>query len=108
MSDQGWNQTRAAGVPGNQVSATRDSGDLSATGAGEGLSHQGRTSMYTKIQLPGRTGVRKACEGLSASSWSGDCGSEAHVAGASCWGGDRQVFSSSVNLLCTCKIQQQT
>ena len=66
-----WNQTRAACVPGLWcLQPERVGVSVLATGAGEGLSHQGRTSMYPKIQLLGKTGVSKA----SASSWSGTAG----------------------------------
>ena len=70
-----WNQTRAAGVPGLQcLQLERVRLSAPATGVGEGLSHQGRTGTYPKIQLLGKTGVSEASEGLSASSWNETAG----------------------------------
>lgn len=66
-----WNQIRTAGVPGLwHLQQERVGVSVPATGASEGLSHQGRTGVYPKIQLLGRTGVSKTSEGFSASSWS--------------------------------------
>lgn len=70
-----WNQTTAAHVPGLWcLQPERVGVSVPATGAGEGLSHHSRTGMCLKIQLLGRTGMSKASEGLSVSSWSRTAG----------------------------------
>lgn len=96
-----WNQTRAAGVPNLWcLQEERVGVSTPATGADKGLSHQGRTGMYPKIQLLGRTRVSKASQGLGASSWSETVGHKPVLL----------VPAAGVvtDMLCTCKIQQQT
>lgn len=53
-----WDQTRTAGVLGLWCLQLERVGVLvPTTRAGEGLSHQGRTGIYPKIQLLGSTSV---------------------------------------------------